>query len=677
MKKWIFVVLALMIGGFCTVSNADEGKKSEDTGVTLEEVVVTATRTEEYIARIPANVTVIDENDIKNSNAKDVPDLLRSQQGVVVRDLLGNGKKTEVDLRGFGETGPYNTLVLVDGRRVNEIDLSGVDWRQIPLEQIERIEIVRGTGSVLYGDNAVGGVINIITKIPPRKFSFSAGATAGSYNHHKEHLFFGGGNQNVAGSLSASYDSTLGYRENNEYRAKDIAGKLVYYPAEYLSLNLSGAYHVDEYGLPGSITEAEVIRDRKSTLNPYDDAETKDGYTTAGLDLDLGRYGEILADYSYRARRNKSDFPDPLYPYKTEGDTDTSAFTPRYTWQGKILRHMNNLVAGLDFYWSEQDLNTYSGFLSPKAVLTGVANIERNSQGAYLNDEVSIFENVILSFGLRRERVRYELNRRDLSAFPLAPLHETVIERQNAYSGGLTYLYGGKSSIFFRANRSFRFPLTDEVVIFDYPAGKIRVNKDLKPQKGKHYELGVRHSFTPHLQGNVTLFRAQIKNEIFFNPATFTNENHPETLHRGVELGTKAELGNYLTLLGNYTYEKATFKKEPFKANTIPAVPRHKANVGIRVHDLMPGIVFSTYYNYVGSSFLISDQANRLEKNHDYFTIDARVSYKGKRVNGFFGIDNLTNTKYSQYAVAGGGGTTRNFYPAPERNWVAGVEISF
>ena len=68
---------------------------------------------------------------------------------------MAPGKSASVDIRGFGETAPLNTLVLVDGRRVNEIDLSGVDWTQIPLDQIERIEIVRGAGSVLYGDNAL------------------------------------------------------------------------------------------------------------------------------------------------------------------------------------------------------------------------------------------------------------------------------------------------------------------------------------------------------------------------------------------------------------------------------------------------------------------------------------------------------------------------------------------
>jgi len=130
---------------------------AQEKEVTLDEVVVTATRDEEEIRKIPASVTVITKEEIEQSNAQTTVDLMRDKAGVVVSDYIGNGKTATVDIRGFGETGPLNTLVLIDGRRVNEIDLSGVDWTQIPVDQIERIEIVRGSGSVLYGDNAAEG----------------------------------------------------------------------------------------------------------------------------------------------------------------------------------------------------------------------------------------------------------------------------------------------------------------------------------------------------------------------------------------------------------------------------------------------------------------------------------------------------------------------------------------
>jgi iron complex outermembrane receptor protein len=676
-QRMATVLLAMVFLSVPVMSNvcAQEGESE----VTLEEVVVTATRAEQSIDKVPANVTVIDEKDIKNSNAKNVVDLLRSEEGIVVRDLLGNGKRSEVDLRGFGETGPYNTLVLVDGRRVNEIDLSGVDWTQIPLDNVERVEIVRGTGTVLYGDNAVGGVINIITKIPSEKPSISGGATFGSYSRNKGTASISGGTDRIGASVFASHDSTDGYRENGEYRAKDMGGKLVFEATESMSLSLSGSYHSDDYGLAGDLTEIEVAADRRATVDPLDEGKSRDGYLNLGFDVDLGEAGGILTDLSYRKRKNRAEFPDPAFPYITDNKTKTWTLTPRYKWSGEVLAHGNTFIAGVDLYWSEQDLQSFSGSFTPVAALSDVAAIERDSLGYYLHNEHSMLENLILTLGARRERVQYDLKKTDLTGF-LAPLDETVTERENAYEAGLTYLYNAKSSVFVRANRSVRFPLTDEVVISDYIGMMIRVNTDLKPQKGKHYEVGVRHYFTPSIQANVTLFRAEIKDEIFLNRfPSFSNENHPETLHQGVEVGAKADLLDKMTIFANYTFEKATFEKDPFKDNDIPAVPRHRANLGFRIYDMVPGLTFSADYNYGGSSYAISDQANQFEKLDSWATTNARISYAWNALKAFFGVNNITNEEYSEYAVLRGVGspTGVNFYPAPERNWLAGIEIVF
>ncbi len=630
---------------------AQEDKKPPGSPVTMDEVVVTGTRSEEKVERIPANVTVIDQEDIKNSSAKNVPDLLRSQEGIVVRDLLANGKSAQVDLRGFGEAAPYNNLVLVDGRRVNEIDLSGVDWTQIPLDQIERIEIVRGTGTVLYGDNAVGGVINIITKTPSDRFAFSAGATAGSYGRNKEHVSVSGGQGPLAASFYGSYDSTHGYRENNDYRAKDAGGKLVYDAASFLSLNVSGSYHTDDYGLPGPLTKDQLSVNRRASLDPLDKAETEDGYLKLGSDVFFGNWGNLVTDLSYRNRDSKSDFPDSLFPYVIDSQIETYGFTPRYVHKSDVMGHKNTLITGVDFYWIDQDLKTYSGFLSSSTTLTGLADISRDSYGLYVNDDFSVLENLILTLGARHEKAEYDLHQRDLSAFPLAPLDETVEESENAYTAGLTWLYSGKSALFGRYNRSFRFPLTDELVLFDYVAGRIRVN--------------------------LTLYRAEIKDEIFFNKATFTNENYDQTLHQGIEVGAKADFFEWLTLYGNYAYEKATFRDGPFDGKDIPAVPRTKFNLGFRIHDVIPNLVFSADYFYVAESFLISDQANRFEKLESYYTINLRLSYAWKWLNLFAGVNNVTQQKYSEYGLIGGFTSTPYYYPAPERNWMGGIEIRY
>ncbi len=595
-------------------------------------------------------------------------ELLRGEQSIVVRDTSGNGKSASVDMRGFGESAAGNSLILVDGRRVNAIDLSGVDWLQIPLDQVERVEIVRGTGSVLYGDNAVGGVINIITKLPSDSRTAQAGTSFGSYGHHKQQASLSGSQGPIGAALFASNDSTNGYRENAGLHAKDIGGKIIYDATDVLTFRLNGSYHADTYGMPGSLTAAQVHADRRASNSPLDESQTNDGYLAFGIDADFQQMGRFASEISYRQRSTDSRFVfggSSRNVHKRQRARHLGLHAPLYAGcrarRSRQHAHYRNRPL-----WADQD--TASFFFGPSSR----ASVGKNSLGAYVSNEFSLLDNLILSAGARRERVRYDMKQRDLTGY-LAPLNDDTTETENAYSLGLTWLYSGDSSLFVRANRSFRFALTDELIVYDFFNGTQSVNTNLKPQTGKHYEIGGRHYFTETIQGSLTLFRADISNEIFYNPMTYENANYPKTNHQGIELGLKADFLDALTLSGNYTFQKSEFRKGAYKNNAIPAAPEHAASIGVQVRNVVPGFVFSTFYNYVGSSYLISDQANSLKKLDDYGTLDAKVSYMFRGIEAFVSIINLTNEKYSEYAVAGGGGTTRNFYPAPECNWWMGI----
>ncbi|MDX1813037.1 MAG: TonB-dependent receptor plug domain-containing protein, partial [Gammaproteobacteria bacterium] len=128
-------------------------------------VVVSATRFNASIDTAPVNITTIDAKEISRSNLTTLSDVLETVPGVTVSNLFGiSGSRAKVDMGGFGGNNGQNTLILLNGRRLNDVDLQGANLATIPLESIARIEIVHGTSSVLYGDNAVSGVINIVTK---------------------------------------------------------------------------------------------------------------------------------------------------------------------------------------------------------------------------------------------------------------------------------------------------------------------------------------------------------------------------------------------------------------------------------------------------------------------------------------------------------------------------------
>ncbi|HPW77578.1 MAG TPA: TonB-dependent receptor plug domain-containing protein, partial [Candidatus Omnitrophota bacterium] len=132
--------------------------------VAAEVTVLEVTRTDDSVADVTRSVSIISQEDIQNSTARSVPELLKSRAGIVISKVFDNPKGTSVDIRGFGETSRQNVLVLVDGRRANQIDFTGADWSAIPLSIVEQVEVIRGPSTVLYGDNATGGVINIVTK---------------------------------------------------------------------------------------------------------------------------------------------------------------------------------------------------------------------------------------------------------------------------------------------------------------------------------------------------------------------------------------------------------------------------------------------------------------------------------------------------------------------------------
>jgi len=526
----------------------------------LPEVVVTGTRTAEEIQKVPASISVITAADIQRSSAKTAVDLLRREEGVVVRDLLGNGKAAQVDLRGFGETASSNTLVLVDGRRTNEIDLSGVDWAQIPVEQIERIEVLRGPGSVLYGDNAAAGVINIITKSPSGKLTAGGGIVLGSYDRYRVDAQAGGGYGRTAVSFYGSHEDSDGYRRQQRlpgrrFRRQSGLGCDGPHPAQPVGVLSRGQLRP-----AGRLTKAEVDADRRQTVNPDDEGSTRDYFVKAGLDWDLRTLGQLLADVSYRDRSGDSKFPDAFFPFKNDFDTETLGFTPRYVLQGNVFDRTNKLIAGVDLYHTQQDNKSYSGFFSPlPSSPTGLSDVDRDSVGAYLNNEFYVRDNLLLTLGARREYVKYDFDVKDLSAFPLAPLNESKSDSENAYHAGLTFLYGLNSSVFHPSQPELPLPPGGR-------AGGLRLRHRADPgepgsQTADRNPLRARGAPLLHTEaeGQPHLVPGGNRRRDLFQPPGVHQRKLPQNPPPWNRSGARAEVLKHVAVTGNYTYEKATF----------------------------------------------------------------------------------------------------------------------
>jgi iron complex outermembrane receptor protein len=663
---------------------------AEQEAVELENVVVTATRDSEKERQVPYNVTVINEEDIQQSNAQDVADLLRTVPGVTVSNNTANPKGSSVDIRGFGETGSLNTLVLVDGRRINQIDISGTDWSQISLDQIERIEVIRGGGSVLYGDNAVGGVVNIITKKGGGQPSVQAEALGGSYGLNIQRASSQGSLGDFYYTVHARHENTAGFRDNGFYEAKDFGGSIGYNLGDVLRIDLSTNYHDDRYGMPGALTGQDLLTmDRDDTTHPDDKGETKDWIVKLAPELDLKQWGRFSVGFAYRKRDTESqsyyiDWFGMGQRGTSTNDIPTFSVSPQWVWEKDISTFHNKLITGLDYYHADAK-NEYhdTGMGDPaQNFLSSDTEVQRDAWALYFHDNFSILKSLIFSCGYRYEAIKNNFKGSSWSFDPISMSYfwqyfrHSKDDTLHAWEVGLTYLFLENSKVYGRISSSYRYPAIDE-----YFSAWSGLNTLLKPQRGITYEIGVDHYFTKIIRSGLTFFWMELDDEIYYNPlggplAFGANENYDKTRHWGIELSAEAKPWEWLKLWANYTYTEAKIRGGAYSGNEIPGVPHHKVNFGIGVTPL-EGLAIDIWANYVGERRFIGDQPNIFPKLNDYMTINAKVSYTWKFFTAFVGVNNILDEKYSEYGVYSWFRHQLAYYPSPGVNFSGGLSVKF
>lgn len=637
--------------------------------IDLEKIVITPNRSQEEISDTPFNISIITKAQIEHSKAKTIPELLKSQSSIIIKDYLGNGKTANVDIRGFGETGISNVLVLVDGRRVNNIDLSGTDWIQIPISMVEKIEILRGAGTVLYGDNASGGVINIITKKPALKeYELKSGLLTGSYGTYGEKMEISFNKGNFSGLGLFEQYRTEGYRINSDLIRNDVNGKLSYSLNDNLKTKVTFGNHRDKYGLPGGLLDIELnTRDRRSSVTPDDFARSRDYFIDFGIEAGLNELGNIEFDLARRKR--DTFFNNVRYSWMTERDTITYTVNSRYLLDKEIFGNKNKFIAGIDYFDAEQDVND-GGYSGNPDKLT----LSKKNYGFYLTDQFYLIDELSVIGGHRYETVRYNFEQETA-----IPGSEKSNFKEGVFSAALNYNYYADSNIYVSFADSFRHPLVDEVYVnkYDYglgPGGGL--NTALTPQTAKNYEVGIRYSLNKNSSVGLTGYTMKVKNEIYYETTTGNNSNYDRTIHRGVEFNTDIKLNEKIKIFANYAYADTHFNGGPYDKRSVPAVPTHKWGLGGDI-KFNKHLILSLLGNYVGERYFVSDQANVLPRMGSYLTVDSKLIFEKDNYSIFFGINNIFNEEYCEYGVASFDRTYKNYYPAAERNFTVGGSVKF
>ena len=662
------VLLAVVLAGF-VFSYADD--------VDLEKIVVTPYRYGENLGDVPTSVSVIDSNQIASSGASTTVGLLSDLSGVVVKDFTGNGSKATVDIRGFGEQAGLNVLVLVNGRRVNEIDLSGVSWTQIPIDQIEKIEVLKGGfGSVLYGDNAVSGVINIITKKGSDKpLSTELFTEYGSYAMNKEGINLSGSKNKLNYFFSYSNNATNGYRNNSYFKGTNFSTNLDYlYEPTSTNLRFTQGYSKSEYGLPGALSSANLAAfNRRYSAYGDDHAKDTDYNLGAGFDQPTGDFGKFSFDTSLRRRQTFTDFIGANGGYNpiVKSHINTLGFNPKYVLDKAIFSLGNKAILGMDFY--RYDFNSDTFDLS--VVKQSDNYVRKVSKALYFQDELALTQKFTLTGGYRYEDIRYNFNYNDYTIsvppfiFPNSPVDSKVSLKAIAYNVGLTYKYD-QGNIYINHSKGFRSPATDEYFVYGV------FNPDLKQQDSNNYEIGMHQKLCEFLDISVSGYLMNLKNELYYNPADYANENYDKTRHQGIEAGFSSKLPWKSKLSGNYTFDQAVFKQGVYKDKDIPMVPAHKFNLNL-THFFTDFLSGGFTFNYMSSRRFINDEANRWPSLKQAFTVDAKLTFEKSDYKISGGINNLFNEKYYEYGVCNSTSGAVNYYPAIGRSFFLRVSKKF
>ncbi|MBN2324890.1 MAG: TonB-dependent receptor [Spirochaetes bacterium] len=660
----VSIVAVACAAAFAAAFAAPALRADEDRRFELEEIVVTGTAVKEPMSEIPKNVTVITARDIEQAPVRNVADLLSREANVRLRSLFGHEKSSGIDLRGMGDTYGSGVVVLVNGFRINSPDMSGFDLSSVPLDSIERIEIVHGSGSVLYGDGAVGGVINIITKKSEAK-KIGIGVSYGSYDTKSTDVSFDRKDGKTEFVLTAGMRDTGGYRQNGYLYKKDASVRMGYDLSDYTSLAFTLSPHQDRYGLPGPVSkaDAESRETRILTSRPGDGGESTDVTLTTGMETVVADSILLSFDCGYRFRDDRYVMGyTPLLPLREQTDhiaEDTVSAGALLSTEYELFGLQSEVQGGGDL--------AFTAYTRTERSKNERKNSDIRKAGFFMTNRTDLTKTLALHAGYRFSL--YSGTHRLDTYDNTGGVWETgqPFERlwtNHSFDAGMVYDVGPSVSLYADFATSFRTPNVDEFALSD---------SDLHPQRGIDLEAGGRIRFQDTAELSVSGFYIRITDEIYYgeDPVSGTpvNRNYDFPTNRlGVETSVKVYPFENLFLWGNYTYMDARFEN---RWTVVPLVPAHKASFGCEWRIVKP-LVIALSGTYVGSRFDGNDETNvQYESLHPYTVVDAKVTYASGPFRIYLGVNNLFDELYSTVAYGG------QYYPMPERNFYGGVDLEF
>ncbi len=648
MKSLLFAIILMMLFTSCYAHSKKHSHFLYIPKVELDKVMLA---TPDIFS--VANIARITTKQIKLRGATNFIDILQGEDGIQVFTSNGNINQPLISIRGFAANAFANTLVLVDGIPLNNPDVSPANLNLISLRNVASMQILPASEGVLYGDQAVGGVVNIITK-QPKKFTADSGISYGSYQQQIYHA-------SIANKLPSGWyyrffveqNNSDNYRQHNHLHLSNLEGKLgyVYHSGQvYLHYFFSRQF----LQFPGALTRRQV------ESNPTQ-------ANANSLNDDTLSYANwvVLAWQQHF----KHDWNLDTHLSASVNNTQGFLFTP---FQQHLDTYYLHPVLSGPLQINYLHIKTTSGaellaahYRNQTSVMPqfNVKNA-RNMASLYTHWNIALAKQWHVILGGRWAQNDNHVNQAQ------ANCNVWVSEQ------GLNYLYNKHLRFYLRRAGNYRFPKADEQNNF-MPGHAIT---PLKTQTGVSYEGGIAwHNH--HVDFQASLYQLNINNEIAFAPILpnqprATNRNLDPTQRRGVVLSSALHLTHNLIFYLNYAYVHAVFHSGLFSGKNIPFVANHVAKIALGYsfwqhwHAYIAAII-------TGSRFPIEDDANRGRRLGGYTIYNANIGYYRKHWSVNLRLNNISGKRFYNYVLLPAGSSQAFFYPAPQRNFLLSVNYDF
>jgi len=652
---------------------------------TLGEINVTATRVEKQLQDVPASVGVVDQDDLQFTTQQlGLDESLVKMPGVFMQNRYNFSQDLRLSIRGFGARSSFGIRgikVLVDGIPESLPDgQANVD--SIDIGSSERIEVIRGPVSSLYG-NASGGAVIITTESAPETPFISVRPSFGEDGFQKHQLKFGGRKNKFDYLVNISDLDYDGYRDHNRTEMTQVNSKFGYKINDHSKfttiLNYTDSPLAED---PGGLKAEQVeedptqARDKNVRVNAGEELDqTRLGFV---YEKDIGESDKLVLRNYYVWRDFSARIPAGANGEGIGLDRFVVGGGAQYTHESSFSNHANRLTVGLDLDKQDDDRKRYD--LAAGAVLgdqTQDQNEEVTSVGVYVQDELELTDKLELTLGGRYDRLKFDVSDKFLSD------GDDSGDRsfdQFSPSVGLRYSPTEALSFYTNLSRSFETPTAREL---GNPTGG-GFNQQLDPQTANNYEIGVKGRLGQRNRYEIALYRIDVKDELIpfdANGETFF-ENAGESKRQGVELLFETQPIDGLTASLAYTYSDFEFKDfiddngNDFSGNTIPGVPENLFHADIS-YQHQSGLYGS--FDVLYADEIITNNANTATSD-SYTVANLRLGYTGYFGNWefspFLGVNNLFDEEYVGNVRINAFGA-RYFEPAPDQNAYGGFTLRY